>query len=240
MLSFRALPGTLAVTGDTTLNGNVTANGSLTVTKNLVAKSKIGINIKTSDPIAELDVEGDIKATGAITAGSVTITNGLIQKGTPLLATSEIPDGNPDLGIYSQEPGRSIRFVTTNSDFYFSSAGKYGKPNDPTLKIDKDGNLTAKGTIKGKIWHSTEYEVEGGSSGQQGTSSGSRSIGMLPTKNSVAFLTHIQGSFAGEGEGIWIGKVWDDQTKEEIWTLNVQYGSYNGVIRGKAICIGSD
>jgi hypothetical protein len=238
--------GNFNVTGESTQKGNVSASGSLTVAgatqlnntltvtketkienkltvkEQLVAESKIGI--KNNNPRVELDVTVEINATGKLTVGSVMITEGIIQKGASQITTE---NENPDLGLYSQETGRGLRFVTNQSDFYFSSAGGYGDAKKPTLKLDKDGNMTAKGKItgssasftgdlkvtgqiKGKIWHSTEYEAEFEyimqPNGVVMSKEEKKEVKMLPCKNSVAFLTSICGQFNGDGERVWIEK----------------------------------
>lgn len=253
-----SISGTLEVTGHTQLNNTLTVTketnieNKLTVKEPLVAESKIGI--KNNNPSVELDVKGDIKATGKLTVGNVTITKGMIQKGGSQITTE---DGNPDLGLYSQETGRALRFVTTQSDFYFSSAGGYGDAKNPILKLDKDGNLKVSGEIKGKIWYSKEYSVTirrvnpgitvantiTDSTGQNVESTEEiAKIRMLPSKKSVAFLTHVQGQFNGDGERVWIEEI-PDKNGEAYWYLCAQnQGGKNEyqIVKGKARCIGTD
>ncbi|MEG3936185.1 tail fiber domain-containing protein [Microcoleus sp. T3_B1] len=113
------------------LTGNLSISGTLAVT---------GKTTMTGD----ITTPGSLTA-GKITDGKVTITKGTIQKGASEIDLSK--EENPDLGLYSQEEGKWVRFVSNKGDFFFSSAGQYGNGSDPLVKIDPQGNLTAKGGL---------------------------------------------------------------------------------------------
>jgi hypothetical protein len=104
------------------------------------------------------------------------------------------------------------------------------------------GDLKVTGQIKGKIWHSTEYEAEFEyimqPNGAVMSKEEKKEVKMLPCKNSVAFLTSICGQFNGDGERVWIEK--REEKGEEYWYLCCTSKANPGYIKAKAICIGTD
>ncbi len=208
----------LTVTGERTLN--VIVNGSLTVGDKTTLK--------------DLDVQTTLTVKGGNNPQSdnIIITQGRIQKGE----IKETKNITQDLGLYSQELGKAMRFVTNKSDFYFSSAGEYGDASKPTLKIDQNGNMEVTGEIKGKIWYSSEYKIK--LTKNNGAINENPNSKMLPCKKSVAFLTCVKGRFNGPGEGVWIEK--RKEGLDDYWYLCGSNGADPGYIEATAICIGTD
>ncbi|MEG3925641.1 MULTISPECIES: tail fiber domain-containing protein [unclassified Microcoleus] len=171
-----SISGTLTVTEHTeldktlTVKGNTTIEQELTVKSILLGENRTGVALRsngaenpnlailtgslsisgTLEVKGKTTMTGDITTPGSLTArkitdGKVTITKGTIQKGASEIDLST--EQNPDLGLYSQEEGHWLRFVSNKGGFLFSSAGKYGNGSDPLVKIDPQGNLTAKGGL---------------------------------------------------------------------------------------------
>ncbi|PSB45053.1 hypothetical protein C7B67_21870 [filamentous cyanobacterium Phorm 6] len=225
----------LEVTGNTELNGYLDVKKDMTVKQTLQATS-IGINTSVNN--GALEVVGDIFANGnIIILGGVRITKNMIQTGDPF----ELPwvfEDNPDLGLYSNDFNRDMRFVTNSGNFYFSSTGKYGDKNDPLLKIDQEGNITAQGTIKGKKCGYQDYDLNYFIQKKEDAGyiiSGNREVKMHPSDNSVAFLTSIGGSFNGDGEKVWIET--RNENNVNYWYLCAKTAANPGHIIAKARCI---
>jgi hypothetical protein len=105
-----------------------------------------------------------------------------------------------------------------------------GTNNPGNYKFNVQGNqyissdLTVNGAILGKVWYSDEYTWNNGQS----------HVKMGQSSKCVAFLTYVQGKFAGKGEQVftYIGS-------DGYWYLGGNQGSGGGDIIVKARCIGS-
>jgi sporulation protein YlmC with PRC-barrel domain len=93
----------------------------------------------------------------------------------------------------------------------------------PDAKLEVSGNLKVTGEIQGKVKYSNEYTWKAGESAKK----------MGHSSKCVAFLTYVQGKFAGGGEkgSIYIG---DDG----YWYLSGAQGGDGKDIMVKARCIG--
>ncbi len=80
-----------------------------------------------------LSLLGRLNVSGAISAPSLFVNNGIIQRGgAPLAATA-------DLGLYSQLDGAFVRFVTNAAPFQWYSDGGVG--TTPSMALTPGGNL---------------------------------------------------------------------------------------------------
>jgi hypothetical protein len=126
------------------LNTNVTNNvvrwvfdqkNNTTTYSNVLAFDRGNIGIGTATPLQTLDVNGRIH-----------VNNGVIQRGGTAITNTN------DLGLYSQEQGQYIRFVTQNAPLRFYTDGGIGTTT--RMSIEANGNVaiaTASPTENSKL-----------------------------------------------------------------------------------------
>ncbi|MFN6485342.1 MULTISPECIES: hypothetical protein [unclassified Nostoc] len=166
-----------------------------------------------------------VKGTGNSSfAGNLTVT-GSLSVGVSVNSTTNIDlSGHVQLKEYGQQ---NIAFLQARDD---SSNRDIGLRIRTQTKGSTQRNLvdavtiTPSGEVQGKIWYSDEYVWKNGQS----------DVKMGHSSKCVAFLTYMQGKFAGSGEQVftYIGS-------DGYWYLGGKQGSGGADIVAKARCIGS-
>ncbi|QLE58030.1 hypothetical protein [Nostoc sp. TCL26-01] len=157
-------------------------------------------------------------------AGNLTVT-GSLSVGVSVGSTTNIDlSGHVQLKEYGQN---NLAYLQARDD---SSNRDIGLRIRTQTKGTKERNLveavtiTAGGEIQGKIWYSDEYTW----------TNGKADVKMGHSNKCVAFITHVQGKFAGGGEQVftYIGS-------DGFWYLGGKQGGGGADVAVKARCIGS-
>ncbi|ACC80122.1 hypothetical protein [Nostoc punctiforme] len=166
-----------------------------------------------------------VKGTGSSSfAGNLTVT-GSLSVGISVGSTTNIDlSGHIQLKEYGQQ---NIAFLQARDD---SSNRNIGlrirtQTQGSTQRTLVDAvTITPSGEIQGKIWYSDEYVWKNGQT----------DVKMGHSSKCVAFLTYMQGKFAGSGEQVftYIGS-------DGYWYLGGKQGGGGADIVAKARCIGS-
>jgi cytoskeletal protein CcmA (bactofilin family) len=166
-----------------------------------------------------------VKGTGSSSfAGNLTVA-GSLSVGVSVGSTTNIDlSGHIQLKEYGQQ---NIAFLQARDD---SSNRNIGlrirtQTQGSTQRTLVDAvTITPSGEIQGKIWYSDEYVWKNGQT----------DVKMGHSSKCVAFLTYMQGKFAGSGEQVftYIGS-------DGYWYLGGKQGSGGADIVAKARCIGS-
>lgn len=166
-----------------------------------------------------------VKGTGTSSfAGNLTVT-GSLSVGVSVGSTTNIDlSGHVQLKEYGQQ---KIAFLQARDD---SSNRDIGlrirtQTQGSTQRTLVDAlTITPSGEIQGKIWYSNEYVW----------SNGQPEVKMGHSSKCVAFITYVQGKFAGGGE-----QVFTYIKSDGYWYLGGKQGSAGADIVAKARCIGS-
>ncbi len=166
-----------------------------------------------------------VKGTGSSSfAGNLTVA-GSLSVGVSVGSTTNIDlSGHIQLKEYGQQ---NIAFLQARDD---SSNRNIGlrirtQTQGSTQRTLVDAvTITPSGEIQGKIWYSDEYVWKNGQT----------DVKMGHSSKCVAFITYMQGKFAGSGEQVftYIGS-------DGYWYLGGKQGSGGADIVAKARCIGS-
>ena len=166
-----------------------------------------------------------VKGTGSSSfAGNLTVT-GSLSVGVSVGSTTNIDlSGHIQLKEYGQQ---NIAFLQARDD---SSNRDIGLRIRTQMKggtqktLVEAVTITPSGEIQGKIWYSDEYVWN----------NGQPEVKMGHSSKCVAFLTYVQGKFAGGGE-----QVFTYIKSDGYWYLGGNEGSAGAGVVAKARCIGS-
>ncbi len=166
-----------------------------------------------------------VKGTGSSSfAGNLTIT-GSLSVGVSIGSTTNIDlSGHLQLKEYGESNFAyfQARDDLSNRDIGFKIRTQIKGTTEKTLV--EAVTITPSGEIQGKIWYSDEYVWRNGQS----------HIKMRHSSKCVAFLTYVQGKFAGGGEQVYTYVAGDG-----YWYLGGNQGGAGADIIAKARCIGS-
>lgn len=166
-----------------------------------------------------------VKGTGTSSfAGNLTIT-GSLSVGVSVGSTTNIDlSGHIQLKEYGQQ---KIAFLQARDDSSNRDIGLRIRTQmqGSTQRTLVDAlTITPSGEIQGKIWYSNEYVW----------SNGQPEVKMGHSSKCIAFLTYVQGKFAGGGE-----QVFTYIKSDGYWYLGGRQGGAGADIVAKARCIGS-
>ncbi|MBE8986501.1 YceI family protein [Nostoc sp. LEGE 12450] len=166
-----------------------------------------------------------VKGTGSSSfAGNLTVT-GSLSVGVSVGSTTNIDlSGHVQLKEYGQQ---NIAFLQARDDSSNRDIGlriRTQMKGNTQKTLVEAVTITPSGEIQGKIWYSDEYVWN----------NGQPEVKMGHSSKCVAFLTYVQGKFAGGGE-----QVFTYIKSDGYWYLGGNQGSAGAGVVAKARCIGS-
>ena len=207
----------------------LTVNG-LDVTGDLKVDKSGNVGIGTKNPKARLTIQNGRTSSSAQADGKTFFVSGPLKAGTKYDGGIEFRNVALKQGVGFGSQSIYATGSNENQPLHIYARGTspltlnaYGGGNVGIGTDDPKARLDVRGEIFGKLWHSIEYTWV----------NGSNPVKMIPSTCGIAFLTYVQGKFAGGGE---IVKVYVDQ--DGYWYLGGHQGGAGASIMAKARCIG--
>ncbi|MEA5622919.1 hypothetical protein [Nostoc sp. UHCC 0251] len=166
-----------------------------------------------------------VKGTGNSSFGGNLTVTGSLSVGVSVGSTTNIDlSGHVQLKEYGQQ---NIAFLQARDDSSNRDIGlriRTQMKGNTQKTLVEAVTITPSGEIQGKIWYSDEYVWN----------NGQPEVKMGHSSKCVAFLTYVQGKFAGGGE-----QVFTYIKSDGYWYLGGNQGSAGAGVVAKARCIGS-